>query len=379
MQQRPEQAGEGSTVLVAVSGGIDSAVTAALLKSQGFDVSAVHFQFGRSGTRCSQRDEKKAVEICEKIGVQLHVVEAQGMFEERIVDFVVHGIVQNQLPNPCVRCNSELKFPLLFQKADELGFSKVATGHYAQVIQSQASQRPRLLKASDPQQDQSQFLFALTLDQLKRVMTPLGGISRVMVDRMAMQFGIIDGKPPERSGTSLCEIAHPERRTTVLQGRVSNVFFQEGPINDIKGQTIQRHDGLQPYYLGAPVQTGAVPERAAVQYVVAIDGSNKLLVVGPEELLNHTAALAKEATWLSPVNGLKPWACKARLQDRREEFKCKVAVFENDSLYVEFDSPQKVVAPGQTIVFYDEDEVIGGAVIERAGVLSALQPKESKK
>src|SRR5687767_608710 len=177
-----------------MSGGVDSSVAAALLKSQGYDVIGVHMQLWDHGNAnverfggrcCSLVDSNDARRVCDKLDIPYFVINGEDVFKEKVVDYFVHEYLQSRTPNPCVQCNNQIKFSFLFQKADELECEFVATGHYAQVVYNPAIDSARLLKAADAQKDQTYFLFGLTQKALKRTMMPLGGLNKMMVRRLA--------------------------------------------------------------------------------------------------------------------------------------------------------------------------------------------------
>src|SRR5579885_1498805 len=193
-------------VLVAMSGGVDSSVTAAILKTQGHEVVGVHMQLWDHGDANAQRfggrccslvDSNDARRVCDKIGVPYYVINGRDVFQDKVVDYFVHEYLQNRTPNPCVQCNNQIKFSYLFQKADELGCDWVATGHYAQVNQDVATSRAKLEKAVDPQKDQTYFLFGLTQKALSRTMMPLGSLPKAMVRKLASEYGLLVASKPD--------------------------------------------------------------------------------------------------------------------------------------------------------------------------------------
>jgi tRNA-specific 2-thiouridylase len=376
MTQMPEQQQDtktGKKVLVAMSGGVDSSVTAAILKNQGYDVIGVHMQLWdhgeanveRFGGRCcSLIDSNDARRVCDKLDIPYYVINAQDVFKEKVVDYFVHEYLQSRTPNPCVECNNKIKFSYLFQKADELGCYWVATGHYAQVAHDPMGRPSRLLKAADPQKDQTYFLFGLTQKALSRTMMPLGGFPKMMVRKLAEQFGLAVAKKADSQ--EICFIGE-EGYKGFIESRVSASLRPRGMIRTLDGQVLGEHDGLHRYTIGQRKGLGLSGPATENLFVVGFDHNKHHLLVGPEEQLFQKELLATDVNLITPVNELQPFKCKARIRSRHDEAECMVTLFENATVRVEFDQPQRAITPGQAIVFYQGDEVIGGAFIQRVG------------
>ncbi len=354
-----------------MSGGVDSSVTAALLKQQGYQVIGVHMQLWdhgqanveRFGGRCcSLVDSNDARRVCDKLEIPYYVINAQEVFKDKVVDYFVHEYLENRTPNPCAECNNAIKFNYLYQKADELGCELVATGHYSQVFQDLVTGEARLLKAIDPQKDQTYFLFGLTQNALKRTLMPLGGLSKMMVRKLAEQFGLVVANKPD--SMEICFIGE-EGYKKFIEDRVAPSFRPVGPIKTLDGSVVGEHDGLHRYTIG---QRKAIPARtkdAEAVFVLGFDRAQRALIVGPEEMLFHKELTASKINWIHPVNGLKGLRCKARIRSRHQEADCLVTVFENEQVHVQFDEAQRAITPGQAIVFYDGDEVLGGGYIDQ--------------
>lgn len=354
-----------------MSGGVDSSVTAALLKSQGCEIIGVHLQLWDQGQAkverfggrcCSLVDANDARRVCDKLDVPYYVINAQDLFEDQVVDYFVHEYLQQRTPNPCVQCNNQIKFNFLFKKAEELGCDRVATGHYAQVAQDVSTNTARLLKATDKQKDQSYFLFGLTQKALLRSVMPLGGLSKMMVRKLAEEFGLTVANKPDSQ--EICFIGE-EGYKDFIEKRAPVHLRPRGVIRMTDGVSVGEHHGLHRYTIGQKKGLNILGKDAEHLCVVGFDPTTNALIVGRESHLFQKELIANHTNWIRPVNGIKGFRCEARIRSRHEEAPCQVTLFENNFIHVEFDEAQRAITPGQAIVFYEGDEVLGGAFIDR--------------
>jgi tRNA-uridine 2-sulfurtransferase len=364
-------------VLVALSGGVASAVTAALLKSQGFEVSAVHFQFCEPAqkepiksenfdTHCSQSADLHALkQFCKRLDISCELIGARDAFVHSVMDHFVHESLLQRIPNPCVQCNQDLKLRLVLARADALGIERVATGHYVQAIDDISTGFVRLKKSAQVKNDQSHLLFGIDQKALKRLMFPLGGIPDSMIRRLAQEFGM---SMPVALHDGECLI-NDERQNQFLASRIPTSLRSRGIIRTLEGHVVGEHEGLYQYRIGQ--QKGfqiALPDSERF-YVVGFDLVRHALIVGAEKHLFHKSIIANKVSWIRPMDGLHAVRCSARIGSANVEPNCRVTLFENDTVHVEFEETQRAMSPGQTVVFYQDDELIGGGYIDRLGVI----------
>jgi tRNA-specific 2-thiouridylase len=365
-------------VLVGISGGVNSAVAAALLKSQGFEVHGVHLQLWNperikkkepmfQGRCCKVVAPQEIEKLCDKIDIPFKIIPAYDEFEDKVEDFFVHTCLQSLTPNPCFQCNVWIKFPYLLKAADQLGFDLIATGHSAQVIQELTTGKAHLHKAADPKRDQSYFLFAVSAKALARTLMPLGNLQLLMIQRLAIQFDLrIDEKEDHQE---IC-FNDPQEYRALFQKKVPLTMRAKGLIRATDASIIGEHDGIFEFRLGQRLSQRLPNAVFSVKnpedfFVLGFDPAHAELIVGPEEKLFQKELQARHVRFLHPVEGLREIRCKAKLSPKHTEAWCQVCLFENNTANIRFEDPQRVIAAGQSIVFYREDEVLGGGLIDR--------------
>jgi tRNA-specific 2-thiouridylase len=357
----------GRKVVLGVSGGVDSAVAALLLRDAGAEVQALHMtNWEDDGGYCTAADDlQDARRVCAWLGIPLHHVNFSAQYRDRVFAYFLDEYRRGRTPNPDVLCNREIKFGEFRSYARRLGGELLATGHYARI--AEVGRRPALLKGVDPGKDQSYFLHAVPEAAIGESIFPLGSLHKEEVRRIAHAHGLpVHAK---KDSTGICFIGERPFRdflATYLPAR-------PGPIRAADGRELGRHAGLMYYTLGQRqgLHIGGRADAAeAPWYVVGKDLQTNTLLVdqGDSPLLASDTLLASRASWIGGIprgleNGVR---LAARVRYRQSDQRCRVIASGDGTLEVRFDIPQRAVAAGQFVVFYDGERCVGGATIERA-------------
>jgi tRNA-specific 2-thiouridylase len=336
-------------VAVALSGGVDSSTAALLLKESAYEVIGVHMCLWDSHR--SEYQEHRTENICRILDIPYHQVDLQKEFESCVVDYFCREYQQGRTPNPCVACNQHIKFGLLLDKALALGAEYLATGHYARVEHFRDGHR--LLKAADVRKDQSYFLYTLTQEKLGHVLFPLGRHSKDEVKQMAKQAGLPTAR---RSSQDICFISQ-KNYGAFLSQRFST---QPGDVVDTQGKRLGQHRGIAFYTIGQRHGLGLASGEPL--YVIRIEPESNRIVLGHEKELYSQKLAAQKLNWISGKAPREPLTARAKIRYKSKEAEA-VVFFSNDSVDVHFAQPQKAVTPGQAIVFYNTNEVLGGGII----------------
>jgi tRNA-specific 2-thiouridylase len=383
MDQAVEQARQavglpvGTRIVAAMSGGVDSTVTAALLAKAGYDVVGVTLQLydhgaaiAKKGACCAGQDIMDARMAAERIGIPHYVLDYESRFKEQVIEEFADAYLRGETPIPCVRCNQTVKFRDLLDVARDLGAEAMATGHYVQRAFASPSKeggggnRPQLRRAADPSKDQSYFLFATTADQLDFLRFPLGGMPKSQVRQVAAALGLTVADKPDSQ--DICFV--PEGKYTTVIDRIRPHGAIPGDMVHMDGRVLGRHEGVTRYTIGQ--RRGLNIAVGDPLFVVRIDADKRQVIVGPREALLTKGLSLKEANWLGAEDSLEAAAAAgapvlARVRSTREPVPGHLALVDGEPRLV-FDVLEEGVAPGQACVLYDPadpERVLGGGFI----------------
>jgi tRNA-uridine 2-sulfurtransferase len=353
-------------IVVAMSGGVDSSVAAALLAEQGHEVIGLSMQLydqseGQTsfGSCCSLDDLHDARRVAAAIDIPHYIVNFERQFDEQVVANFVHEYAAGRTPLPCARCNSDLKFATLAERARGLGADAVATGHYAQVDRDPVTGRFLLRRGVDPAKDQSYFLFSLTQEQLAFARFPVGDRPKDAVRDYARARRLPVANKPDSQ--EICFIPDNDYRSFVT--RQLPVGATDGVFVDEHGRVLGTHDGIHRFTVGQRKGLGLASTTGTPMYVLALRPAAHQVVVGPKASLEQTRLSASGVNWIAgePRDALR---ADVQIRHRHEAAAATVRSLGGARAEVGFDAPQLAITPGQAVVFYDGDSVIGGGWID---------------
>lgn len=366
----------GKKVFVGLSGGVDSAVAACLLQRDGYEVTGVHMRYWAEGGEenpqkkaenkcCTIDGMTRAIFVARKIGIPLLILNYKKEFKKEVVDYYIAASEKTLTPNPCVECNRRIKFGLFLKKVKALGGDYLATGHYARIVKSAGGYA--LYTAKDQKKDQSYFLYTLTEEKLKSILFPLGGMLKSKVRALAREFGI-EEMNEQKESQDLCFL--PGKTTESFLRKYIGKRVADGPIITAEGRRLGTHCGLPFYTIGQRkgLGIGGIKDMPDLQenpwYVTGFNKSGNELTVGHEPDLYTKKTKARDLTFVQgrPAKKSMKITAKIRYGAIAQPAILKVT---GKSAEITFDKPRRAVTPGQSIVFYLRDKVLGGGIIAR--------------
>jgi len=353
-------------VVVAMSGGVDSSVATALLKEDGYQVIGVTMQIwpsdrqatdSRFGGCCGTGAIEDAKQVAQKLGIPHYIVNFKDIFARKVIDDFCREYSRGRTPNPCVRCNRYIKFGALLESAGELGADFIATGHHARIELDETTGAYLLKKGADLHKDQSYFLCQLTQQQLSHALLPIGNLTKVKVREIASKLSLPVAVKP--GSQEICFVPDDD-----YPGFLKDYIPQAakpGPILDESGNILGKHQGIMSYTIGQRKGLGIAA--AEPLYVTAIKPDRNAIVVGAKAESYGSELIASNLNWIAIAEPQQPIRVTAKVRYRHLEADATVIPFVNDEYYVKFTEPQMAITPGQTVVFYNGDTVVGGGTI----------------
>jgi len=349
-------------VAVAMSGGVDSSVAAAILKNQGYQVFGITMLLNSD---YSDKTIEQAKRVTDRLAIPHHVIDFGELFSQKVITPFCNEYMRGRTPNPCVNCNHYVKFGALLNKARELGADFMATGHYARI--ESYPEGYQLLRGIDHAKDQSYFLYTLGQEQLKHLLLPVGYLNKAKVKRTSIELDLTDANRHESQ--DICFIPDNNLHSFIKE----HIPSQPGDIVDTEGKTLGKHRGLAYYTIGQRQGLGLASDKRL--YVIKLDAGNNRLVAGNRDQLFASRLFANQISWIS---GKAPEVLRgitAKVRYKSPEVVVNLTLY-NNSAEVRFAQPQRAIAPGQSIVFYRGEVVLGGGIIEGSEILERDKPSE---
>ena len=347
-------------IAVAMSGGVDSSLTAAMLLKQGYKVFGITLWLWVSGTPYDEvplavTDAKK---MCDFLGIEHHVIDARDVFYDNVVDYFVKEYAYGRTPNPCVFCNKNIKFDLMLNRALELGATHMVTGHYAQVNYNEETGLYELHKGVDPTKDQSYVMYNMNQRILSHLMFPLGGQCKTETRKLAAEYDLPVAKKPD--SVDICFLPHGNYQKLVVEEMKDKP--KSGNIVTEDGEILGKHNGLFNYTIGQRKGLGIAYKHPL--YVIGFNGERNEVIVGPNDRLFTNRMICKFYNFLDDTIH-KELKAEGKIRYAANPSPCTARILDDDTMEVIFEEPQRAITPGQSVAFYNGTQLLGGAVIDR--------------
>lgn len=379
MEGKKKRSGRGK-VVVAMSGGVDSSVAAALLVEEGYEAIGMHLHIWSDPVEVSEEERHKfpqkqcctveslerARKTCQRLGIPFYTLNVSGAFKRRVVDYFIETYSKGLTPNPCIECNRQIRFGLLLKYARSIGASYLATGHYARrrVAGENGNLWYELLRARDPFKDQSYFLYTLNQRVLASVLFPIGEHTKREIRAIARSLGLKEVSEAEES-QNICFFPDKRTRDFLKRHVKKKDALKAGPILTLDGKRVATHEGIALYTIGQRhgLKLGGLKEPV---YVIGIDARKNMLLVGPHSALECRGALLSKVTFVGGKPPQMPHQILVKIRHPGALSKATLVFAEKGKAKVIFERPLFALSPGQSMVFYDSDVVLGGGIVEES-------------
>ena len=358
---------DSDSALIAMSGGVDSSVAAALTMKKGYTCVGCTMRLYENdmvgldllGTCCSIEDTKDARAVCDRLGIEYNIYHYEAEFKDKVIEPFVSSYEKGETPNPCIRCNKYLKFDSLYKRARELGCDYIVTGHYARIEERDG--HFYLLKAKDLNKDQSYVLYDLSEEQLRHTLFPLGEFTKPEVREIADEYGFVTSHKSESQ--DICFV--PDGDYASMIKRYRGKEYPKGDFVDKEGNVLGTHDGIINYTIGQRRGLGIPADRRL--YVTKLDvDANKVILADNIDLFKRELII-RDFHWITGEAPRDDFRCSAKIRYKHKEQPVTVTPLEDGFAKVVFDEPQRAITAGQSAVLYDGDVVLGGGIIDRVG------------